>query len=97
MAEISHRTYDASLAYFLRPIHAFLDPASDVTEIMINGPGEVYVERRGRLEKTDARFADGEHLLAAVTNIAQYAGRQIREGGSMSSCHRSAATGYRSP
>jgi pilus assembly protein CpaF len=78
MSEISRKTYEASLAYFLRPIRDFLDGASDVTEIMINGPAEIYIERQGRLEKTTAAFSGSESLLAAVTNIAQFTGRQIR-------------------
>jgi pilus assembly protein CpaF len=78
MSEIAHSTYEISLRYLLDPILPFLEAQSDITEIMINGPGEIYVERRGQIEKTDARFADEESLLAAITNIAQFAGRQVR-------------------
>jgi pilus assembly protein CpaF len=78
MSQIARNTYETSLRYLLDPILPFLEAQSDVTEIMINGPGEVYVERHGQIEKTDARFADEEGLLAAVTNIAQFAGCQIR-------------------
>lgn len=77
MKEISQDIYEATLGYFLRPIREFLDK-SDVTEIMINGAGEIWIERWGSLEKTSACFDDDDHLLAAVTNIAQFAGRQIR-------------------
>ena len=78
MSEISHHTYDSSLRFLLSPILAFLEEQADVTEIMINGPSEIYVERRGRIEKTEARFADDRSLMAAVTNIAQFSGRHLR-------------------
>src|SRR6186997_3048231 len=34
----------------------------EITEVMANGPHSVYIERSGKLEKTDARFVDEEHL-----------------------------------
>jgi len=43
------------------------DPA--VTDVMINGPYDVWVERSGRLEHTDVRFADAEAVTAAVLRI----------------------------
>src|SRR6185437_11875309 len=42
-----------------------------------NGPEEIFVERNGVLEKTDARFHDEQALQAAVRNIAQFVGRRI--------------------
>ena len=78
MSTIARSTYETSLRYLLAPILPFLQEQSDVTEIMINGADEIYVERRGQIEKTGARFADEESLLAAVTNIAQLSGRQVR-------------------
>ena len=73
---IPERVFRESVLGLLEPIRAFLD-AGDVAEILINGHEEVYVERRGRLEKTPARF-DSEHALeAAVRNIAQFVGRQV--------------------
>jgi pilus assembly protein CpaF len=70
--------FEASLGYFLAPIKPFLDDDS-VSEIMINGFDEVYIERRGRLEKTEARFPSPDALLSAVHNVAQYVGREIDE------------------
>jgi pilus assembly protein CpaF len=44
---------------------------------MVNGYDEIYIERRGRLEQTPARFASEDALLSAVHNIAQWVGREI--------------------
>jgi pilus assembly protein CpaF len=68
--------YDASLEFFLRPILPYLRDES-VTEVMVNGHDRVYIERRGRIEPTSARFESEDALLSAVHNIAQYVGRQI--------------------
>jgi len=66
--------YETTLRYFLRPVLEYLDNP-EISEIMINGYGTVYVERQGRLEAADATFADPQQLEAAVVNIAQYSGR----------------------
>jgi pilus assembly protein CpaF len=50
-----------------------------VTEIMVNGHDDIYVERRGKLEHIDARFASEDALLSAINNIAQWVGREIDE------------------
>src|SRR5262249_14685617 len=47
--------FEASLGYFLTPVKKYLDDAT-ITEIMVNGFNDVYIERRGKLEHTDARF-----------------------------------------
>ncbi len=57
----------------LAPLMA--DPA--VTDILVNGPDRVYVERFGRLEQTDVRFRDGEHILRVIERIAARMGRRI--------------------
>ncbi len=70
--------FEDSIATFLGPITGFL--ADDtVSEVMINGPQEIFIERRGVIEKTDARFRDEQALVAAVRNIAQFVGRSIDE------------------
>ena len=72
----SNSVFEDSVATFLSPIIGFL--ADDtVSEVMINGPKEIFVERRGLIEKTDAFFRDEQSLMAAVTNIAQFVGRSI--------------------
>ena len=70
--------FEASVKYFLEPIGRLLDDDS-ITEVMVNGYDDVYVERHGRLEHTSARFATDYALRSAVHNIAQWVGRQITE------------------
>ena len=62
--------FEASVGYFLQPIGPLLEDDS-VTEVMVNGHQEVYVERHGKLEKTSARFDSEDALLSAIHNIAQ--------------------------
>lgn len=70
--------FEASLKYFLEPVGPLLaDPS--ITEVMINGFDEVYIERQGRVERTPARFPSEDALLSAVHNIAQWVGREITE------------------
>jgi pilus assembly protein CpaF len=62
----------------LGPLEQVLaDPA--VTEVMVNGPHEVYVERRGRIEPTDVRFASEEALRDAIERILAPLGRRVDE------------------
>lgn len=57
------------------------DPA--VTDILVNGPLKVFVERYGRLEATDVRFRDDEHLVRIIGRIAARVGRRIDESSPM--------------
>jgi pilus assembly protein CpaF len=50
-----------------------------VTEIMVNGPHRVYVERRGRLELTDLQFTDDASVMAVIERIVAPLGRRIDE------------------
>jgi len=68
--------YEASVDYFLTPIGALLEDES-VTEIMVNGFDQIYVERRGKIETTNARFDSPDALISAIHNIAQWVGREI--------------------
>jgi pilus assembly protein CpaF len=62
----------------LGPLEELLeDPA--VEEVMVNGPGRVYVERRGRIEETDVGFADEEELRNAIERILAPLGRRVDE------------------
>lgn len=72
------KIFAASLEFFLDPIKQYLQDDT-VTEIMVNGHDEIYIERRGQLEETNARFESADTLLSAVHNIAQYVGREIDE------------------
>ena len=68
--------FEASLSWFLQPIASLLGDES-ITEIMITGPFEIFVERSGRLELSSASFEDEDALLSAIQNLTQYAGREI--------------------
>jgi pilus assembly protein CpaF len=66
------------LATGLGPLEPLLsDPAVD--EVMVNGPEEVYVERRGQLEPTGARFDSEAELLHAIERILAPLGRRVDE------------------
>jgi pilus assembly protein CpaF len=62
----------------LGPIEPLLKDDS-VNDILINGPFQVYVERRGELEITPVRFRDNDHLLRIVNRIVAGVGRRIDE------------------
>ena len=60
------------------PIDPYLsDP--DVTEIMVNGPHQVWVEKAGRLSISDTRFVDATHLERIIEKIVGQVGRRIDE------------------
>ncbi len=66
------------LILFLAPVAPLLSDDS-VSEILINGPDRVYIERRGKLEEVPARFVSEAALRAAATNIAKSVGRILDE------------------
>jgi len=70
--------FEDSLNTFLAPVKEMLADES-VTEVLVNGPNEVFIERKGLLERTPIRFHDEQALQAAVRNIAQFVGRRIDE------------------
>src|SRR5262245_26504923 len=73
---IPKEVFEQTLLELFKPIRPFLeDPA--VSEIMINGPFRILVERRGRIDRTLARFSSREALVAALRNLAQYVGRHF--------------------
>lgn len=60
------------------PLEVLLkDPT--ISDILVNGPHKVYVERRGKLEKTDVKFRDNEHLLQIIDRIVSKIGRRVDE------------------
>jgi pilus assembly protein CpaF len=64
------------------PINSLiLDPT--VSEIMVNGPYQIYVERHGRLEMTGVKFRDNEHVLHVIEKIVSPIGRRIDEASPM--------------
>jgi pilus assembly protein CpaF len=66
----------------LGPVEELLrDPM--VTDILVNGPHLIYVERGGRLDETTLRFRDDEHLIQVIQRIAAKVGRRIDESSPM--------------
>lgn len=57
------------------------DPA--VTDVLVNGPFSVFIERFGRLEETEVRFRDSDHLVRIIQRIAARVGRRIDESSPM--------------
>ena len=66
------------LTMFLEPVKPWLDDPA-VSEIMINGPKEIYIEKSGRLIKVDSAFPSEPALFAAANNIAKSVGRILNE------------------
>jgi pilus assembly protein CpaF len=68
--------FNEAIRNFLQPINELLDDES-ITEIMINGANEIFIERKGMVVKTNKSFRDEEDLLSALRAIAQSVGRTI--------------------
>ena len=68
--------FDSAIKNFFAPIWELLQDES-VTEVMINSADEIWVEKKGKVEKTQARFPDEDSLRAAANNIAQSVDRRI--------------------
>jgi pilus assembly protein CpaF len=75
---IPREVFEETLLHFFEPIRPFLDDPT-VSDIMINGPSQIFVERRGLLHLTDARFSSREALIAALHNAAQFVGKHVDE------------------
>lgn len=68
------KTAESYLLLFFEPIREYLtDP--DVSEVMINGPSQIYIERKGKVHLTPAKFINEQALLAAVQNVARAVNR----------------------
>ncbi|HMQ10104.1 MAG TPA: CpaF family protein [Oligoflexia bacterium] len=70
--------FSEATASFLGPIKAFLEDP-DIAEIMVNGPEHIFIERHGKILKTQARFKDVDELMAAIRRIGQMVGKIINE------------------
>lgn len=64
------------------PITSLLED-SEVSEIMVNGPNQIYVEKRGKLTLTDAKFKNDDHVLHVIKKIVAPIGRRIDESSPM--------------
>ncbi len=62
----------------LGPLEPLIEDES-VSDIMVNGPKQVYVERRGKLELTDISFRDDQHVMNVATKIVTRIGRRVDE------------------
>src|SRR5437899_9682169 len=78
----------------LKPISELLrDPS--LTEIMVNGPDAIYVERQGRILLTDRRFADENQLLTAIDALVSSVGRHLQAGDPVLEARRPDGSGCR--
>ena len=64
------------------PIQSLLKDES-VSEVMVNGPNQVYAERKGKLVLTDIRFRDDAHVMHVIEKIVSPLGRRIDESSPM--------------
>ncbi len=78
--QVTQEITDDILGY--GPIEPFLsDP--EVTEVMVNGPDNIFVERKGRLTQVDAHFDDDDHLRRIIDKIVSRIGRRVDESSPM--------------
>ena len=78
--ELVRQLRDDILGY--GPLERFLSDDT-VTEVMVNGPEHIYVERAGKIERTNARFVDDAHLMRIIEKIVSQIGRRIDEASPM--------------
>jgi pilus assembly protein CpaF len=78
LVTIPDYVFAQTLKSLFEPIRFLLEDDT-VSEILINGHDEIYIERRGTLARADQRFASEYELLAALRNLSQYVGRAVGE------------------
>lgn len=66
----------------LGPLEVLLND-NEVTEIMVNGPHRIYVERKGKLELSDVVFKDNNHVMNIINRIVSQVGRRVDESSPM--------------
>jgi len=77
---LAQEMYNDILGY--GPIQELVD-SDDYSEIMVNGPNQIYVEHKGKLKLTDIKFRDEEHLMNTIDRIVSAVGRHIDEASPM--------------
>lgn len=76
VVEVQHETFG------LGPIEPLMrDPT--ISDVLVNGPREVYIERHGKLERTDVMFRDDGHLMQIIERIVSKVGRRVDESSPM--------------
>ena len=76
---MSSDLYTSTINYHMHPVADLLDDPT-VSELMINGPDKIFVERSGRVTRVEGRsFETEDQLMAACINIAQFSGKRIDE------------------
>lgn len=79
-SRIAQEIYDDVMG--LGPLEVFLRDTS-ISEIMVNSPNQIYIERSGKLELTNARFRDNNHVLNVINRIVSSVGRRCDESNPM--------------
>ena len=79
--------------FLLGPIEELLAD-EDVSEIMVNGPDDIYIERAGKSMHAEQHFFDDDHIRTVITRIAEADNRRCDEGSPLCDCvlHREGAT-----
>jgi len=67
------------------PLRPLLTDES-ISDIMVNGPNNIYVERNGKLERFAIRFRDNDHIASVAQKIAAQVGRRVDESSPMVDC-----------
>jgi len=73
---VPRHVFEQTVASLFAPIVPFLE-GDEVSEIMINGHDEIYVEKQGRLYLTGSTFASQHLLMSALRNLSQFVGREL--------------------
>ena len=79
--------------YYLGPIEELL-PDTTISEIMVNAPDDVWVERAGLLQKTPVTFEDDEHVKFVINRIASADGRRCDEAQPLCDCMLNACSSF---
>lgn len=66
----------------LGPLEPLLEDP-EITEVMVNGPKSIYVERKGKIDLTSATFRDDDHVMTVINRIVSSMGRRIDESSPM--------------